>query len=71
MDGFAGVIAIDISVGGVTVSVVLPVTVPELADIVVLPTAKPVASPAVTLATAGDEEFHVAEAVRLCVEPSL
>ena len=64
--------AIDTSVGGVTVSVVLPVTVPEVADMVVLPTAVPLASPAVvTLAIAGDNELHVAEAVRFCVDPSL
>ena len=31
IDGFAGVTAIDTSVGGVTVSVVLPETVPDVA----------------------------------------
>lgn len=67
----AGVIAIDTRVGGVIVSVVLPVTAPELAEMVVLPTAKPLASPAEMLAIAGDEELHIAELVRLCVDPSL
>lgn len=65
-------IAIDTSVAGVTVSVALPITVPELADIVVLPTAVPLASPAVvTLAIAADDELHVAEPVRFWVDPSL
>ena len=72
IDGFAGVMTMETSAGGVIVSVVLPVTVPEFAEIVVLPTAAPVASPAaVTLATVEDEELHVTDAVRFWVDPSL
>ena len=60
------------SAGSVIVSVVFPVSVPEFAEIVVLPAADPVASPeAETPATAGEEEFHVTDAVRFWLEPSL
>ena len=54
------------------VSVVNPLTLPELAMIVVLPAATPVASPAVLMvATNVAAEFHVAELVRFCALPSL
>ena len=70
--GFCGVTAMDSSVGGVMVNAVLPVTFPDVAEMVVLPTAAPVASPlAETPPTAGDEELHVTDAVRVWVVPSL
>ena len=59
---------------GVTVSSVEPETPPQLAVIVVEPAANEVANPmepvAVVLlivATDGDDEFHVAEFVKICV----
>jgi hypothetical protein len=54
-----------------TVSVALPLTLPEAAEIIVLPTPRPVAKPPEpTVATAGLEEFHVTEPVRFRLEPS-
>src|SRR5262245_15474196 len=54
-----------------TVSVVLPLTDPEVAEIVVVPPATPVASPdALTVATDGVDEAQVTCAVRSCVVPS-
>jgi hypothetical protein len=55
-------------VGWVTVSVAVPVIVPEAAVIVVLPWPLLVASPAeLTVATEVSEELQVAEAVRFWV----
>lgn len=72
IDGFAGVTAMETSAGTVIVRVVFPVSVPEFAEIVVLPAANPVATPAAeTPATAGEEEFHVTDAVKFWVEPSV
>jgi hypothetical protein len=65
----AGVTAIDTSAGAPTVSAAVPLIVPEVAVIVVLPWATDEASPALLmLATEVDEELHVADEVRLCVE---
>jgi hypothetical protein len=69
-----GVIAIDTSVAGVTVNVVNPDTLPDVAVIVVDPAAAEVASPLVLepatllmVATPAADEFHVIAAVRSCV----
>jgi hypothetical protein len=70
--GFAGVTAIETSVGGPTVSVVLPLTVPEVAEMVVVPTATVVARPlAEIVAVVVVEDAHVTDAVRFCVVLSL
>ena len=58
-------------IGAVTVRVVEPTTVPEVAEIVVVPIAKLEAKPpAVIVAKAGVLEAHVAVLVRFCVLPS-
>ena len=65
METFAGVTEIEVSVAGVTVSVVDPLIVPDLAVIVVLPWATAVASPLeFIVATEVDEEVQVAVLVR-------
>jgi hypothetical protein len=67
----AGVIAIETSVGALTVSVVEPEIEPELAVMDVLPTAIPVANPAVLIvATPVAEEAQLTELVMFCVLPS-
>ena len=72
IEGLAGATAIDARVAGVTVSMVDPLTVPELADTVVVPTLFPVARPPPTIvATPGDEELQVTVLVRFWVLPSL
>ena len=72
IEGFAGVTAIDTRVAAVTVRVVDPVTVPELAPTVVVPTLVPVARPLPEiLATPCDEELQVTVLVRFCVLPSV
>lgn len=72
IEGFAGVTAIEARTGEITVSVVVPCTVPETAVIVVLPVMTPLASPAeLIVATVGADELHVADAVKSCVLPSL
>ena len=71
IDGFAGVMAIDVNAGAPTVRVVLPVIPAVVALIVEVPCATAVASPpAVTDATPVLDETHVAEKVRFCVLPS-
>jgi hypothetical protein len=45
IDGFAGVTAIEFSVGAVTVNTVLPLTAPKVALIVLVPAPTPVANP--------------------------
>jgi hypothetical protein len=71
-DGFAGVTAMDTTVAGVTVSVVLPLMLPELAWMVVEPVPIEVANPAVLMvATVRVDELHVALLVKFCVLPSL
>jgi len=72
IDGFAGVIAIETRAALVTVRVVEPLTVPELAAIVVVPVPAPVASPALEIAaTAGKEELQVTVPVMFCELPSV
>ena len=72
MLGLAGVTAIDVTTAGVTVNVVVPLTVPEVAVMVVTPTptveARPVAE-IVAIATLDDDQ--AAELVRFWVEPSV
>ena len=73
IEGFAGVTAIDTSVGtvAVTVSVVDPLIAPEAALIVLVPAATPVANPpAVIVATVVVCELQVTEPVKFCVELS-
>ena len=72
IDAFAGVTAIDTSVGAVTVSVAEPVMEPDVAWIVLLPAVTPAARPELAMvATAVDDEVQVAEVVRFCVLPLL
>ena len=67
-DGFAGVTAIETSVAAVTVRVVEPTTLPEVAEIVVEPIFSVVARPvAFIVAAAVLEEAQVTLAVRFCV----
>ena len=75
MLGFAGVTDRDTSVAGVTVRVVDPDTLPDVAVIVVEPVPAPLASPLEPVAllmeaTAADEELQVTVVVRFCVVPS-
>ena len=68
MLGLVGVIASETSVAGVTVRVVEPDTLPEIAVIVVVPAPNEVANPALlVVATTVSDEFHVTVAVRSCV----
>ncbi len=67
IDGFAGVTAMDTRVAAVTVSVVVPLTLPDVALMVEVPVATAVASPpAVMVATLVVAELHVAVLVRSC-----
>ena len=67
IDGFAGVTAIVTRVGAVTVSVVVPFTLPEVALMVDVPVPTAVAKPpAVMVATLVVAELHVAVLVRSC-----
>jgi len=67
----AGVTAMESRMGAVTVRVVEPTTVPEVAEMVVVPIVKVDAKPpAVIVAKAGVLEAHVTAAVRFCVDPS-
>ncbi len=69
--GFAGVTAIETSTAGRTVSVVLPVTPPNVAETVVVPAACVVARPpAAIVAVNMSVDAQVAVAVRSCVELS-
>jgi hypothetical protein len=68
--GFGGVTAIETSAAGRTFSVVLPVTDPDVAEIVVVPCTRVVARPpAAIVAAAALEDAHVAEDVRSWVVP--
>jgi hypothetical protein len=72
MEGFVGVTAMDCNVAAVTVSVVEPAIVDDVAVIVEVPAAEPVARPAaVIVAVAAFDELHVAVVVRFWVVPSL
>ena len=62
----------EVNRAAVTVRLAVPEIVPDMAVIVEVPTATPCASPVVlTVATGLADDFHVAEAVRSCVLPSL
>ena len=66
IDGFAGVMAIETRAALVTVSVVDPLTVPEVAAMTAAPGPTPVASPALEIvATPGCEERDVLTAAHL------
>jgi hypothetical protein len=70
IEGFAGVTAIETSVGAVAVRVVEAATDPETAPIVEVPCTSDVARPeAAMVATAVDEEVQVTDVVRFCVLP--
>ena len=76
IDGFVGVMPIETSVAGVTVSAVEPLTGPETALMVVVPAATLVArpfEPEALLSVAADvsEDAHVADAVKSWVELSV
>jgi hypothetical protein len=73
MDAEVGVTAIELSTAVVTVNVVEPLTVPDLAVIVAVPTATAVASPVVlfTVATEVFEEVQVELVVKFCLVPLL
>jgi hypothetical protein len=67
-----GLIAIDTSAAGVTVRIVEPLTVPEVALTVAVPIPTPCPSPAALIvAVAGVSDDHVAVLVRSCVVPSV
>lgn len=69
--GFAGAIEIAVTIRLLTVSVVLPVTPPEVAEIVVVPVVTEVARPALSMvATLVLEELHVDCEDTLLVVPS-
>jgi hypothetical protein len=72
MLGLVGVTWIEDSVAEVTVSVVLPETIPDVAVIVVEPSVAAVARPleTATVAIVGSNELHVTEAVRFWFVPS-
>ena len=57
----------EISTAGVTEIEAEPLTVPEAAVMLVVPTAAALTSPADTVATVGDEDVHVALAVKSLV----
>jgi hypothetical protein len=72
IEGFPGVTAMETRAAVVTVRVVDPLTVPELAATVVVPTPVPVARPPLEIvATACDEELLFTVLVRFCELPSL
>jgi hypothetical protein len=74
--GVAGVTAIDTSVAAVTVSVVLPLTAPLVAETTVVPSATALVRPfdpaaLEIVAVAGVADAHVTVAVRFCFVASL
>ena len=70
MDAAEGVTVSDSSAGGATDKTADAEMEPELAVIAVVPMALALASPvALTLATVPDDELHVTEPVKSCVEP--
>ncbi len=75
IEGASGVTAMELSVAAVTVSVVEPKMLPDVAVIVVVPAATEVASPyepaaLLIVAAAVLDELQVTAAVRFCVELS-
>jgi hypothetical protein len=72
IDGLAGMTVIDTSAAGVTVSVVVPLTLPTEALMVALPIAALCARPIeATVTTAVELEAQVAVLVRFCVVESV
>jgi hypothetical protein len=71
MMGFAGVTARDAIVADVTVRVVEPEMLPEVAVIVVWPGATALALPLVIVATDATEELQVTDVVMFCLELSV
>lgn len=72
IDGLEGVTEMETSAGGLTVSVVDPLMLPEVAVIVVPPVPTVLASPAVEMvATLVAVELHVTELVMLELVPLL
>ena len=72
IDGVEGVTAIDTSFADVTVSVVLPMIVPDFAEMSVVPVATPVACPVDEIvAAAGVADSHVTMLERFFVVLSL
>src|SRR5829696_2472234 len=72
IEGDAGVTVTETRDGAVTVSVVDPLTVPEVAVIAVIPSAELAARPPdAMVAVAGVPEDHTTLLVRLCVVPSV
>ena len=72
VEGFAGVTAIDTRETVVTINVVDPETLPNVALIVVLPATTAAARPdGVIVATPASDEFHVTKGVRSAVLPFL
>ena len=68
IDGLAGVIAMDVKAGALTVTPELAPADPEEAAIVDTPGLFPVTSPVVlTAATEGLDELHCTEAVTSCI----
>jgi hypothetical protein len=62
----------EVNIAAVTVRLAVPEIVPDMAVIVEVPTATPCASPVVlTIATGLADDFHVADALRSCMLPSL
>ncbi len=71
IDFVAGLTAMPVKGGAGTVSVVDPLTLPDLAVMVVVPAATVVANPlALMVAVAAVEDVHVAEAVKSLLVPS-
>ena len=69
--GLAGVTAIEVSAAGSTVSVVLPLLAPRVAEMVVVPAATVVARPVASIvAAAAFVDAQVTCVVRFWVEPS-
>ena len=72
IDGSGGVMAIETSVAGVTVSSVEPATDPDVALMLAVPVPIPLESPVpLIVATETVSDDHVAVVVRSCVLPSL
>ena len=71
-DGLPGVTSIDTKVEFVTISVVEPLTLPDVAETVADPIVSAEARPVVeTVATAVFADAQAAEVVRFCVVPSV
>jgi hypothetical protein len=66
-----GVTAMEVKVAAVTVRVVFPDMLPDVAEISAVPAATPVARPLVlTVATLVEPEDQIADVVRSCEVPS-